>query len=68
MRRGGPGMSSGGALLGRSASARSLSRVLMTSSPVVKTTIFYADVEDFSRLNEVYARVDGERKPSPLIA
>jgi len=23
---------------------------------VVKTTIFYADVEDFSRLNEVYAR------------
>ena len=23
---------------------------------VVKTTIFYADVEDFARLNEVYAR------------
>jgi 2-iminobutanoate/2-iminopropanoate deaminase len=23
---------------------------------VVKTTIFYADVEDFSRLNEIYAR------------
>ena len=23
---------------------------------VVKTTIFYADVEDFGRLNEVYAR------------
>lgn len=23
---------------------------------VVKTTIFYADVEDFTRLNEVYAR------------
>ena len=25
-------------------------------SDVVKTTIFYADVEDFGRLNEVYAR------------
>jgi 2-iminobutanoate/2-iminopropanoate deaminase len=25
-------------------------------SDLVKTTIFYADVEDFSRLNEVYAR------------
>jgi 2-iminobutanoate/2-iminopropanoate deaminase len=25
-------------------------------SDVVKTTIFYADVDDFSRLNEVYAR------------
>jgi len=23
---------------------------------VVKTTIFYADVEDFGRMNEVYAR------------
>ena len=23
---------------------------------VVKTTIFYADVDDFARLNEVYAR------------
>ncbi len=25
-------------------------------SDVVKTTIFYADVDDFARLNEVYAR------------
>ena len=25
-------------------------------SDVVKTTIFYAEVEDFARLNEVYAR------------
>src|SRR5829696_6658507 len=27
-----------------------------TMQDVVKTTIFYADVEDFARLNEVYAR------------
>ena len=27
-----------------------------TMADVVKTTIFYADVEDFSRLNEIYAR------------
>ena len=27
-----------------------------TMDDVVKTTIFYADVEDFGRLNEVYAR------------
>jgi 2-iminobutanoate/2-iminopropanoate deaminase len=27
-----------------------------TIADVVKTTIFYADVEDFSRLNEIYAR------------
>ena len=25
-------------------------------SDIVKTTIFYADVDDFTRLNEVYAR------------
>jgi 2-iminobutanoate/2-iminopropanoate deaminase len=27
-----------------------------TTADLVKTTIFYADVEDFGRLNEVYAR------------
>ena len=27
-----------------------------TMADVVKTTIFYADVEDFGRLNEIYAR------------
>jgi 2-iminobutanoate/2-iminopropanoate deaminase len=27
-----------------------------TTADLVKTTIFYADVEDFARLNEVYAR------------
>jgi 2-iminobutanoate/2-iminopropanoate deaminase len=27
-----------------------------TMQDMVKTTIFYADVEDFARLNEVYAR------------
>ena len=39
---------------------RNLSAVLAsagaTMADVVKTTIFYADVEDFSRLNEMYAR------------
>jgi len=39
---------------------RNLSAVLAsagaTMADVVKTTIFYADVEDFSRLNEIYAR------------
>jgi 2-iminobutanoate/2-iminopropanoate deaminase len=37
-----------------------LAAVLSTAgcsmADVVKTTIFYADVEDFARLNEVYAR------------
>ena len=28
----------------------------VSMSDIVKTTIFYADVEDFSQLNEVYAR------------
>ena len=33
---------------------------------VVKTTIFYADVEDFARLNEVYARhMPDPRRPVP---
>jgi 2-iminobutanoate/2-iminopropanoate deaminase len=31
---------------------------------VVKTTIFYADVEDFSRLNEVYARHMSDAPPA----
>jgi 2-iminobutanoate/2-iminopropanoate deaminase len=31
---------------------------------VVKTTIFYADVEDFGRLNEVYARHMPEPPPA----
>jgi 2-iminobutanoate/2-iminopropanoate deaminase len=39
---------------------RNLSAVLAgagaSMEDVVKTTIFYADVEDFARLNEVYAR------------
>lgn len=33
-----------------------LSAAGSSMSEVVKTTIFYADVEDFGRLNEVYAR------------
>jgi 2-iminobutanoate/2-iminopropanoate deaminase len=32
---------------------------------VVKTTIFYADVEDFTRLNEVYARHMPDPAPAP---
>jgi 2-iminobutanoate/2-iminopropanoate deaminase len=28
----------------------------VSMSDIVKTTIFYADVNDFTRLNEVYAR------------
>jgi len=39
---------------------RNLSAILEAAgaslADVVKTTIFYADVEDFARLNEVYAR------------
>jgi 2-iminobutanoate/2-iminopropanoate deaminase len=39
---------------------RNLAAVLRSAgcamSDVVKTTIFYADVDDFARLNEVYAR------------
>ena len=39
---------------------RNLAAVLtaagVSMADVVKTTIFYADVEDFGRLNEVYAR------------
>jgi 2-iminobutanoate/2-iminopropanoate deaminase len=31
---------------------------------VVKTTIFYADVEDFGRLNEVYARYMPDPPPA----
>ena len=31
---------------------------------VVKTTIFYADVDDFSRLNEVYARYMPDPAPA----
>jgi 2-iminobutanoate/2-iminopropanoate deaminase len=33
-----------------------LSAVGSSMNDVVKTTIFYADVEDFGRLNEVYSR------------
>ena len=33
-----------------------LAAVGASMDDVVKTTIFYADVEDFSRLNDVYAR------------
>ena len=33
-----------------------LSAAGCSMNDVVKTTIFYADVEDFGRLNEVYAR------------
>ena len=31
---------------------------------IVKTTIFYDDVEDFGRLNEVYARHKPDRPPA----
>ena len=31
---------------------------------VVKTTVFLADMSDFPRMNEVYARVFGETRPA----
>lgn len=33
-------------------------------SDVVKTTVFLADMNDFSQMNEVYARHFGENKPA----
>ena len=36
----------------------------VSMSDIVKTTIFYADVDDFSRLNEVYARYMPDPAPA----
>ena len=40
----------------RCATSRPCSRPPARLAHLVKTTIFYADVDDFARLNEVYAR------------
>ncbi|HEX7429592.1 MAG TPA: Rid family hydrolase, partial [Mycobacterium sp.] len=36
----------------------------VSMSDIVKTTTFYADVDDFSRLNEVYARYMPDPAPA----
>lgn len=47
---------------------RNLSEVLAAAGlglgNVVKTTIFLADINDFSRVNEVYGKAFGEMKPA----
>ena len=35
-----------------------------TLADVVKTTVFLTDINDFARMNEVYARYFGESKPA----
>jgi 2-iminobutanoate/2-iminopropanoate deaminase len=47
---------------------RNLDEILRTAgaslSTVVKTTVFLADMNDFVRMNEVYARYFGEHRPA----
>ena len=41
-----------------------LATVGATWTDVVKTTVFLADMKDFPRVNEVYARVMGDARPA----
>jgi 2-iminobutanoate/2-iminopropanoate deaminase len=41
-----------------------LERAGASWSSVVKTTVFLADMKDFPRVNEVYARVFGDSRPA----
>jgi len=36
----------------------------ITLAQVVKTTVFLADIDDFTAMNEVYARFFGENRPA----